>query len=92
MQKYLVEVPHDPDVKTCANVVHIFLASGSHFLSQADWGCRDGIHSAWMVIEANDKEEVRNIIPPSFRSHARIVGLNKFTMEEVEDLMSLHHA
>jgi hypothetical protein len=92
MARFLIEVPHNPEVQACARVVQVFLASGSHFLAQADWGCKDGFHSAWMIVEAIDKEEARNIIPPAFRSQAKIVGLNKFTMEEIDSIMGVHHS
>jgi len=46
MPRFLIEVPHDEDVIACAQVIKIFLSTGSHFLSNADWGCRDGEHKA----------------------------------------------
>ena len=90
MSRFLIEVHHEADQLACARVVHIFLATGSHFLTQADWGCMDGQHTAWMVVEVDSKEQARSILPPAFRSHARIVALNKFTMEQVEGILSQH--
>jgi hypothetical protein len=40
----------------------------------------DGVHSAWLVVEAANKEEARMVVPPLFRSQAKIVGLNKFNL------------
>ena len=50
----------------------------------------DGDHKAWLIVEVDSKEDARRILPPAFRREARIVGLNKFTMEQVEELL-LHH-
>jgi hypothetical protein len=64
--------------------------TGSHFLTHADWGCMDGEHKAWIIVEVDSKEEARCILPPAFRSQARIVGLNRFTMEEIEEIFRQH--
>jgi hypothetical protein len=88
--RFLIEVEHEADMVACARVVDIFLKSGSHFLSRADWGCRDGEHKAWMIVEADSKDEASRILPPAFRAHAKIVQLNAFTTDEIEII--LRHA
>ena len=90
MQQFLIEVPHAPEHIACARVVKIFLTTGSHFLTHADWGCMDGYHSAWMVVEAENKEDARLIVPPQLRAQASIVGLNKFSLEQIESILSRH--
>jgi hypothetical protein len=90
MARFLIEVPHEEEVVACARVVEIFLKTGSHFLTHADWGCQDGEHKAWIVVEVDSKEEARCILPPAFRSEARVVSLNKFTMEEIEEVFRQH--
>ena len=44
MSKFLIEVPHDSDKAACARAIHVFHATGSHFVANADWGCDDGEH------------------------------------------------
>ena len=48
----------------------------------------DGVHSAWLTVEAANKEEARMVVPPQFRSQAKIVGLNKFNLEQIEAVLS----
>lgn len=88
--KFLIEVPHESNTVACARVVDTFLRSGSHFLSRADWGCRDGEHKAWMVVDVDSKDDARRIVPPALRSQAKIVRLNTFTIEEVEEILREH--
>ena len=88
MPQFLIEVPHPEATLACAQIVKIFLSTGSHFLARADWGCMDGVHSAWLTVDALDKEEARMVIPPQFRSQARIVGLNKFSLEQIEPILA----
>ena len=88
--RFLVEVPHEEALMACVRAVEVFLESGSHFLTHADWGCKDGVHKAWMVVEVDSKDEARGIVPPAFRSQARVVQLNTWTMREMEDIARQH--
>jgi hypothetical protein len=90
MAKFLIEVSHEPTKVECARAAQIFLKTGSHFLSHADWGCLDGEHKAWMIVDIESEEEARYIVPPVYRSEAKIVRLNKFTIEEVDDILRHH--
>lgn len=90
MSRFFVELSHDDKELECARVVQVFLQTGSHYLTHADWGCKDGEHKAWLILDVESKEEARCILPPALRSQAKIVSLNKFTMEEVDEILSRH--
>jgi len=92
MARFLIEVPHEGDFLACAKVVQVFLSTGSHLLSHADWGCMDGNHSAWMIVDVDRREDALKVVPPAFRDQAKIVALNKFTMEQIDTLMKQHAA
>lgn len=88
--RFLIEVPHEGTTLACARAVEVFLSSGSHFLSHADWGCKDGEHKAWIVVDVDGRDEARAIVPPLYRSQARIVRLNHFTLDDLEGLLPHH--
>jgi hypothetical protein len=90
MDRYLVEVPHEAGELACAQVVRTFLDTGSHYLTQADWGCQDGEHKAWMIVEAADRDEARSIVPPPLRTAARVVRLNKFDSAQIDEIVRRH--
>jgi hypothetical protein len=90
MARFLIEVPHEAEPAACARVVEIFLKSGSHFLTHADWGCKDGVHKAWIVADVNNREAARAILPPALRSQAKVVQLNYFTMNEIDEILRQH--
>ena len=90
MSKFLIEVPHESEKMACLRTIQTFLGSGSHFVANADWGCRDGDHRAWIVVDMASKEEARAIVPPTFRSRAKVIALNSFTLREVEEMVSEH--
>jgi hypothetical protein len=87
MAKFLIEVPHDATEEACVQAVKIFLETGSHFLTNADWGCQDGDHNAYMLVEVDTKEEARRILPAAYKSEARIIELHKYTREEMKQYM-----
>ncbi|MFZ0283083.1 MAG: hypothetical protein WAL29_15645 [Bacteroidales bacterium] len=90
MERYLIEVPHEATKSACNNAIRVFLQTGSHFLSHADWGCQDGEHKAWLIVEVENKDQARQILPPLFRSEAKIVKLHTYTREEMENIEEVH--
>ena len=92
MARFLIEVPHEAETAACARVVKVFLASGSHLLTHADWGCMDGDHRAWIIVDVASKDEARAIVPPAFRTSARIVGLNHFSIDQIDRILKDHQS
>jgi hypothetical protein len=92
MARFLIEVPHESEVVSCSRAAKVLLESGSHFLTHADFGCRDGVHKAWIVVDVESKDEARNLLPVAYRRHASIVQLNKFGLNELDDLIKRHQS
>lgn len=92
MPKFLIEVPHEDTAVACVRVVEQFLRTGSHFLTHADWGCKDGDHRAFVMIEVDTREEARNVIPATLRAQAKIIQLNPFTMQDIQHMLPGHQA
>lgn len=90
MPRFLIEVDHEAETISCARAVQLLQKTGSHFLTNADYGCHDGVHRAWFIVEAEHKDEARAILPASVRGEARIVKLNKFSIEEIDELLKHH--
>jgi hypothetical protein len=88
MARFLLEVPHEGVV--CARAAQIFLNAGSHFLTHADWGCKDGEHKAWIIAEVENKDEARSILPPVFRAQAKITRLNYYSLDQMDEILSHH--
>jgi hypothetical protein len=81
MPRFLIEVPHDEDAKACTKAVKVLLETGSHFLTHADWGCKDGVHKAILIVEVDTKEAARSIVPPAFRAETKVTRLNGFSLD-----------
>jgi hypothetical protein len=90
MPRFLMEVPHESDPVSCARANKVLLESGSHFLTHADFGCTDGVHKAWIIVDVDSKDEARHILPLAYRSQASIVQLTKFGLKELDDFIRRH--
>jgi hypothetical protein len=90
MPRYLIEVTHEAQEMACIRLLETFLSTGSHFLTNAEWGCMDGQHKAWFILEAEDREAARRVVPPNFRDQVRVVQLNKFNTQELDELRQAH--
>jgi hypothetical protein len=90
MPRFLIEVTHENEPIACVTVAEAFLRSGSHFLTRADWGCQDGEHKAWLIVDVGSKAEAQNIVPSAFRRQSRVIALSAFTMDKVSELRRLH--
>ena len=60
-----------------------FLQAGFHFLTHAEWGCLDGEHKAWIIVEVDTKEDALFILPPLYRATAKIIQLTTFTGKDL---------
>ena len=74
MERYLIESPHSAE--ECSKVIEEVELAG--YLHQFEWGCKDGVHSAWAIIEAENRAHAKQIVPWMVRDKARIVKLAKF--------------
>jgi hypothetical protein len=90
MPKFLIEVPHGSHEIECLRSAHILLSTGSHFLTNAEWGCHDGVHKAWFIAEVASREEALMIVPSFYRKDTTVTLLTRFTLREVEELIDHH--
>jgi hypothetical protein len=92
MEKFLIEVPHGGDKMSCTQAIQIFLSSGSHFVTNAEWGCNDGDHKAWLIVEVGSKEEAMRILPAAYQAVAKVTRINKFTRKDIEETLVDQHS
>jgi hypothetical protein len=79
MDRYLIESPHTTE--DCDRVIIEVQMAG--YLHYFEWGCKDGDHTAWAIIEAENREHARQVVPWMVREKARIVKLARFEAVDV---------
>jgi hypothetical protein len=78
MFRYLIESSHDP--QDCDRIIQeVHNAGYLHFF---DWGCHEGVHTGWAIVETENVEHARQIVPWMVRDKARIVKVEKFGGED----------
>ncbi|HUI10352.1 MAG TPA: hypothetical protein VL221_08495 [Bacteroidota bacterium] len=80
MHRYLVISHHSAE--DCVKALKEALAIG--YLTHFDWGCKDGVHTGWAIIEAEEKSQAMLSVPPFLRDRATVVRLAKFRPETIE--------
>jgi hypothetical protein len=84
MSRFLIELEHEANVEACKRAVMTILTSGSHFLTNAEWGCEDGVHKCCIIVDMDSKEEARAILPPVYRKEAHITQVKRYTLEKMK--------
>jgi hypothetical protein len=82
MERYLIETPHTGE--NCLALVDQVQAQG--YLHHFDWGCRAGVHTGWVIIDAENENQARMAVPPLVRADARVIRCNKFSPAELAEL------
>jgi hypothetical protein len=87
MSRFLVEIPHSSEYEGCIRSLAAIMNYGSHLVTHADFGCDDGVHVGWLIVEADNHEAALQMVPPPYRSDARAVRLRKWTLDEIEAML-----
>ena len=90
MPRFYIEIPHEAETIACLRAVRVLQDTGSHLLTHADYGCYDGDHTARITVEVESKNDALMMVPPVYRPKARIIQLNSFSREEIDELMKKH--
>jgi hypothetical protein len=92
MPRFYIEIPHEEEAVACLRAVKVLQETGSHFLTNACYGCMDNDHTARLMIDLDNREDALMIVPPAYRQKAKVVQLISFSREEVEKLLTYHSA
>lgn len=88
MARFLVECPHTPE--DCVEALDSIISFSKEAINRFDWGCEAGQHIGWAVVEAQDEATARLFLPTVIRRQAKVVLLNKFTVEDVQSFHGSH--
>ena len=87
MPRFLIEIRHSDEYEGCVKALDAIVNFGSHLVTNAEFGCEDGEHAGWLIVEVDTRAEALQMIPPKLRDGARIVQLRKWTRAEIEAMM-----
>jgi hypothetical protein len=84
MPKFLVVSNHTGD--DCIKALQETLAIG--YLTHYEWGCKDGVHTGWAMLEAESKAQAMLSVPTFLRNEAKVILLTQFDPEKVRRMHS----
>jgi hypothetical protein len=87
MPRFLVEIHHSDDHDGCVRALDAIMKFGSHFVPRAEFGCSDGVHVGWMIVDVDSREEAHRLVPPQYRTDARVVQLRTWSRDEIEAML-----
>jgi hypothetical protein len=79
MDRYIVIAKHTDEM--CTKALKQIESIG--YITHFDWGCKDGNHTGWVIIEADSHAEALMCVPSADRPQAKAVKLTKFSPEQV---------
>ncbi len=85
---YLIISPHT--VEECLVALDDVAAKGKDELARWDWGCADGDHTGYCIVDAASKEAALAMVPQKQRSKSKAVMLNKFSIEQIKEFHESH--
>jgi hypothetical protein len=88
MQSYLIQLTHEDEHSACVRALHAVEQYGSHLITHAHWGCKDGVHTGWMIAELLSRDDALLMVPPEFRSEATVTEVERMTGADIAALVA----
>jgi hypothetical protein len=87
MPRFLIEIRHSDDYEGCVKALDAIVQFGSHLVTNAEFGCEDGEHCGWLIVEVDTRAQALQMIPPQLQAGARIIQLRSWTRAEIEEMV-----
>jgi len=81
---YFVQVPHTKE--QCMKSLESMKSKGDAVLSQFEYGCMSGDHTAYGFLKGSSEANIKQMLPTTELANAKIVKVKKFTVAEIESL------
>lgn len=81
MAEYMIELRHTAE--NCSHILDEMMDYDDELIDMFTWRCKSGEHTGWALVEADNKEEVQEMLPPAIGDMAHIIEINRFNAEEM---------
>lgn len=81
MPYYMVELTHTSG--DCVDALEEIDQRSEDLLGEIYWGCMDGRHVGWTVVETHDEAEARETVQPSIRNKVTVTQVDVVSPELV---------
>jgi len=87
MARYLIEIQHSDDHDGCVKALGALMDYGSHLVTHAEFGCEDGVHCGWLIVDVDNQDDAQQMVPPQYRADARVVRLRNWSLEQIKTMV-----
>ncbi len=88
MARFLIETRHVSEHDGCVRALDAITKYGSHYATHAEFGCEVGEHAGWLIVDVDDLETARQMVPPQYRDGSRVVPLRRFTRDQIVEMLN----
>jgi len=82
MARYMIESSHTE--AECLRALDEELGKGKDILAKFDFGCKEGDHTAYAIVDVDSRKDALSLIPTFLQNKARIVEVVKVTPEMIK--------
>ena len=82
MRRYLLESPHTKE--ECLKELDEVMQVGRHVLNKFYWGCSQGDHTGYALVDADNESKALNVVPGFIRNKAKAIEVQQFTPEQIK--------
>ncbi len=82
MTRYLITAKHSPE--QCLQALDEELAKGSDVLEKFVYGCKEGDHTGYAIVEAKSRSDALALVPDFLQDDACISRVDLFTAAEIK--------
>ncbi len=84
MAQFLIKIPHTPDM--FLHTLDEMRDKAPDLLGRTYWGKMEGEHAGWLMVDAENEREARDMLPPALREEAQIAEVRKYSYYDIENL------
>ncbi len=81
MALYFITSKHEPE--ECLRALDEELEKGTGILEKFVYGCTEGDHTGYAIVDAKDKGEALSLVPAFLEDKACVGKVDKFTPEQI---------
>ncbi len=84
MARYMIASRHDPE--ECLRALDEELAKGPGTLDKFAYGCKEGDHTGYAIVEAKKLSDALALVPDFLQESACITKVDKFSPADIKSL------
>jgi hypothetical protein len=85
--RFMIIAPHTAE--QCLAALDEFAGHAPKLLAKMDFGCKAGDHTGYAIVHAENADAARNMLPETLRASAKVVELNKFTIDQIKSFHAM---